>query len=423
MKKILLLCVALSFTLALFAQEVVSIGQRFSLDSEILNEERSFQVYLPPSYHYLPEVQYPVIYLIDGDYNFHYVTGMIEQMANIGEVMPEMIVVGISDRGQANYIKNLTPTKADSTDSQSGNATNFLSFIQKELKPQINATYRTAPYEILIGHSIGGLFVVSSLLDQADAFNAYIAISPSLWWDDYAINKKADETLQRSQAFQQFLFLSLANETEMGVHEFVGVLDKKSLEGLDWTFKHYPEENHGSVGAITLKTAFEKLFVDWEMSSETFYQLEDFKAVSAYFQKQSKKLGYPIHIPENTLKKIISFYFRKDRLGELESMQTEIAQHFPASLEKLHHEIALGYLQVDKSAEAEKMALKNLADYPKSVDAHVGLGKIYAQSGDVEKAKKHYTIAMELAPKQMGRQWQINQIQGQFDALLKAPKK
>jgi hypothetical protein len=66
----------------------------------------------------------------------------------------------------------------------SGGADAFLDFFERELFPHVVGSYRTAPYRILIGHSFGGLFVVHTLVHRSDLFDAHVAISPGLWWDD-----------------------------------------------------------------------------------------------------------------------------------------------------------------------------------------------------------------------------------------------
>lgn len=35
----------------------------------------------------------------------------------------------------------------------------------------------------LFGSSLGGLFTLYALLERPEAFNAYIAVSPAIWWD------------------------------------------------------------------------------------------------------------------------------------------------------------------------------------------------------------------------------------------------
>jgi predicted alpha/beta superfamily hydrolase len=53
----------------------------------------------------------------------------------------------------------------------------------------IDRTYRSRPYRVLVGHSLGGLFAVYALMTRPDVFQGYIAISPALWWDDQSLVK------------------------------------------------------------------------------------------------------------------------------------------------------------------------------------------------------------------------------------------
>jgi predicted alpha/beta superfamily hydrolase len=66
----------------------------------------------------------------------------------------------------------------------SGGADRFLDFIQTELIPEIDRRYRTEACRIFTGHSLGGLIAIYILVNCPEMFQAYIASSPSLWWDD-----------------------------------------------------------------------------------------------------------------------------------------------------------------------------------------------------------------------------------------------
>lgn len=54
-------------------------------------------------------------------------------------------------------------------------------------RPATTTAIRTRPYRILVGHSRGGLFAVDTFVEQPELFNAYVAISPSLWWENMAL--------------------------------------------------------------------------------------------------------------------------------------------------------------------------------------------------------------------------------------------
>ena len=93
----------------------------------------------------------------------------------------------------------------------SGGGEKFISFIEKELIPHIDSLYPTSPYRMFIGHSIGGLMVIYSLLNHSNLFNSYLAIEPSLWWDDQVILKQAQQTLDTKDLNGKRLYVAMAN--------------------------------------------------------------------------------------------------------------------------------------------------------------------------------------------------------------------
>ena len=174
-----------------------------SLYSKILNEQRNIWVYVPTSYEASSMQSYPVVYLLDGDAQFHTVLNIIQQLSeeNMNMVLPQMILVGILNTDR---MRDLTPSHIsydpDIPDSSylktSGGSENFTSFIEKELMSHIASKYPAAPYRLLIGHSDGGLFCINTMLNHTNLFNGYIAIDPNMGWDNNKILNLAKETLK-----------------------------------------------------------------------------------------------------------------------------------------------------------------------------------------------------------------------------------
>ena len=113
--------------------------------------------------------------------------------------MSEMIVVGITNTDRT---RDLSPTHVTTTVGggntalqfpTSGGADKFLKFIETELIPEIEKRYRTQPYRILAGHSLGGLFAIHAMLSRPDVFQSYIAVSPALHWDNQVVVKRAED--------------------------------------------------------------------------------------------------------------------------------------------------------------------------------------------------------------------------------------
>lgn len=141
--------------------------------SQVLQEKRPVWIYCPPyDTTYFSKPQYPVLYVLDAEGYFSSLLTLLQQLSvvNGNTVLPEMIIVGIPNL-PAKRITDLTPGSGASANA-------FTLFMEKELIPYIDGHYATAPYRVLIGHSLGGLTVVNTLLKHTALFSSYIALDP-----------------------------------------------------------------------------------------------------------------------------------------------------------------------------------------------------------------------------------------------------
>jgi predicted alpha/beta superfamily hydrolase len=92
-----------------------------------------------------------------------------------------------------------------------GGAEKFISFMEKELIPYVDSKYPASSFRILIGHSFGGLTVIYTLLNHVKLFNQYIALDPSMWWDEQKLVKQADSLLSNKTFKDNSLFIAVAN--------------------------------------------------------------------------------------------------------------------------------------------------------------------------------------------------------------------
>jgi len=83
--------------------------------------------------------------------------------------------------------------------------------------PHIDSVYRTAPYKIFMGHSLGGLTVINTFLHHTSMFNAYIATDPSMFWDDQKLLRQAKNILHENKFAGKTLFLAIANNIPPGL--------------------------------------------------------------------------------------------------------------------------------------------------------------------------------------------------------------
>ncbi len=399
MKLIFKSLLALAFTFNVLSAQTVSIGERHSFQSQILKETRSYQVYLPPSYHSNPTAKFPVMYLLDGDYNFHYDSGLIEFLSNAAFTIPEMIMVGISDNGSTKQLENSDPKK---------NADTFIKFIQSELKPLINSKYRTTNLDILAGHSKFGILATHYWMTQPNDFDVFLAIDPSYWFNDYEITKRLETQLKDGASPTSKLIIAQANTQGMGIDEFVAVLKKEAPNASNWMLNQYLEDNHGSLHLKAVTDALNNVFKGWDLDRETFYTLKDGHAVIDYYKKLNDKYASEFLLPWYSLGNITYFYIRNKREEDLKFLEDGIKKHFPASLEEFRIQLAANYMAPETMQKAEKLYNVCLESNPKSYKALEGLSKIYLAKKDTKNAKLHLEKALLFAKELKARQYVMN---------------
>ncbi|HKR60426.1 MAG TPA: alpha/beta hydrolase-fold protein [Pyrinomonadaceae bacterium] len=211
-----------------------------NLHSAILNEERRVIIHLPRDYSKDTTRKYSVMYVLDGTSQDQHTADKIAVLSDAG-LIPSAIVVGLPNT-RGNRERDQTPPymRRDVNDPNSafGAADKFLSFVEKELIPFVESNYRTSGYKTLSGNSRGGLFVLYSLLEKPDLFQARFCYSTPVWrFDNLMVNKTA-VFLSSSSGLKTFLYLSVGEkETEQmigGFNKMVETLKKNQKKGFRW---------------------------------------------------------------------------------------------------------------------------------------------------------------------------------------------
>ena len=337
------------------------IGQTDSLYSKALDEYRELFIQLPEGYDPEDSVQYPVVYILDGEVLLP--TVALVQSYYSGGFTPEMILVGISNA--RNRTRDLTPTKVremygqDFWDS-TGGAEQFSAFIEQDLFPYIESKYSVSPYKTLIGHSYAGLFALHTFLEKPDLFNNYIAIDPSLDWDAQVLLKNLDTKLKGQDYTNQALFISLSGQLNMQDQEVtidnvmeddspMSLFARSNIEfsnrvkayantGLSYSWKFYENDLHGTVPFPSIHDGLIACF-EWYQMENTFAinnpetSVDSLRSIIAYrAQKLERQFGYFVPpYPEDLLN--ISGYMNMD-FGQMDKakMYFEYAiQYYPKS--------------------------------------------------------------------------------------------
>lgn len=338
---------------------------KLTLKSKVLGEDRVVLVRTPAGYE-KNKLAYPVLYMTDGGAHIGHTTSTIEFLVNNGR-MADMIVVGIANTDRT---RDLTPTKGTGANADqfptAGGADNFLKFIETEVIPEIEKSYRVQPYRVLAGHSFGGLFAVHTLVTRPELFNSYIAVSPSLQWGDGATLKRAEEFLKTRKELRATLFTSLGNEPgEIGkaFEQFKQLLAKSQIKGFEWDAQQLTDEDHGSVVLRSHYAGLRKVFDGWQMPRDpaTGGVAGGLKAADAHYKWLSEKFHYSIPTPENLINQI----GYQDLLG-------------------------------GDPEEAITTFKTNVERYPNSANVYDSLAEAYEKGGKVELAAPLYEKAQTL---------------------------
>jgi len=182
------------------------LGVIEEIQSDVLNEKRILNIYLPEGYDPKDSVSYPVVYLLDGsaDEDFIHVVGLY-QFNNFPWInrVPKSIIVGIANVDRKRDFTFPTTIENDlKIVPTSGHSDKFISFLETELQPYIEKKYKTNTSKTIIGQSLGGLLATEILLKKPELFNEYIIISPSLWWNDGSL-LKYESTIEKAEYSSQ----------------------------------------------------------------------------------------------------------------------------------------------------------------------------------------------------------------------------
>lgn len=293
----------------------------YTIHSNILSEKRKIRIQFPSGADYF--TAYPVLYVLDGEAQMNNVVGQVQYLSESYKIIPNMIVVGIENTDR---MRDLTPshtdvgsdgkidTSARSPLKNTGGGEKFLQFIKQEVMPFVDSSYKTAPYKILSGHSLGALMTVYCLMNHPDYFNAYIAISPSFQWDNNALLKQA-ATAAFDKEKNRVLFFSDANE-DAAFHQnqlvFDSVLQHKKT-GLKYKRMFYPEETHISEPVKAFYDAIRFVYPDWHLpyNSSAFRKTLTGTVVKQQYAKLSRTYGYNVIPPHDEII-MISRFLRND---------------------------------------------------------------------------------------------------------------
>jgi len=370
MKRLLFLIVLSCLACGLAgAGEPITIGETVTIQSKILGEERSILISPPPQYEQSGGA-YPVLYMTDGAAHFSHTRGTVDFLANNG-LMPQVIIVAVANTDRT---RDLSPTHVASREVNgrvrefptSGGAPKFLDFFETELFPYIESHYRTQPLRVFSGHSFGGLFALNAFFTRPELFDAVLAVSPSLNWDDELPVRQAKEFFPDREELNAVLFVAMANEEEGDprpnrLDRLEAELEKAETDGFEWQVMRMPDETHGSVVLRAHYWGLRKAFDGWTLPAdpEAGYFTGTVEDIKKHYGGLSKRYGFDVVPAENTINTI-----GYQKLGE---------ENFEEAIAVFRYNVGL---------------------YPKSANVYDSLGEAFENAGQLDEALANYSKAV-----------------------------
>ncbi|MFJ5767488.1 alpha/beta hydrolase [Lysinibacillus sp. NPDC093210] len=238
----------------------------YEMTSKFTDYTYTINIYVPQGE--IPQGGFPVLYVLDGSSYFNLVKEAIRlQSRNAPKtgIVPA-IVVGVGHRADMHERRFYDFTAPAETYSyparfkgngydKHGGAVSFSRFLQEELKPQIQQQFHVnEQHQTLFGHSLAGYFVLWQLFNEKHSFQRYIAISPSIWWNEHELLQKASVFMEEYKQVNEQLFIGVG-ELETFMVDDGRKMANELMQVMGIEFYEALHENHASVVPTVMSRA------------------------------------------------------------------------------------------------------------------------------------------------------------------------
>ena len=240
----------------------------FELHSNYTQYTYSVDIFVPETQ--CPIYGFPVIYVLDGLSYFEIAQKTIELQCknSLKTKVGPAIIIGINHELETMLLLRFYDFTAPAKEyiypdrmqkmipDAVGGAEKFHLFLENELKPIIYRDYTVnTSDETLLGHSLGGYYALWSLFHHPNSFIKYIALSPSIWWNNHELLAYLEGFVQSEGSYRR-LFLAVGELEGFMVDDTRKVYEYLSKHGLPVVFYEALEENHASVVPTVISRAF-----------------------------------------------------------------------------------------------------------------------------------------------------------------------
>ena len=364
-------------------------GFQQEIDSKNLQGRVQINVYLPDGYEE-SGVDYPVLYVLDGQWHFTNAIG-IQKSLGVPDLLPAMIVIGIvSD----------WPIRSNWYGAQSDD---FHHFLQSELVSFVDATYRTNSDNVLFGWENGAFFASYALTKPDTPFNGFIASNGG--GADVAQISDALNSEQNKDG--KYLYMVNSDRDVYTVRysdRFAKALESASLSKLIWSYEKFNDETHESMPFLGMYKGLKYYYHNY--NDLFFSSIDDFLAqggiphLEKYFKQRGERFDLPTNISNATKDHLIwlawnhnNFDYFKLFMGEFKDVLT--TQRYDSAY--WQNRFGSFYLQHGDLLTAKDYFERAIVKYPNTVLLHEGLSKVLVALERPAEARVQLSKAIEIA--------------------------
>ncbi|MGG9961431.1 alpha/beta hydrolase [Ferruginibacter sp. SUN106] len=258
----------------------------------VAGQQYELQILLPSGYATSTK-KYPVVYLMDSQWDFPAVKSIYGQQYFDGFI-PELIVVGVTWGGvnpnpDSLRARDYTPTN-EARLMQSGGADHFLDFMKNELFPFMDTNYKVDnDNRTLMGCSLGGLFTLYTLFTHTDMFTGYAAASPAVGWDNEVLYKyeKIFAEKKLTKGLRVYMTVGDVERGRQVFEKFAGKMSGRKYPNVNLRSKVLENTGHSGTKSETYSRGLQYVF---ERAQLKFSKQDLKKYVGTYTMEEGKKI-------------------------------------------------------------------------------------------------------------------------------------
>ena len=263
---------------------VLTDTELHALRSDSTGKDHELIVGLPPSYASEPTRRYPVLYLLDGQWDFTLVHALLGGL-RYDQRAPELLVVGLSYGGEWPRYDTLrgddyTPTRSHpgyARESFGGGAPRFLDLLEHTIVPRIERQYRCSDERVLAGSSLGGLFALFTLFERPELFRSVVAVSPAVGWDERWLFARERAFREQNAVLRARLWLGVGElewpHFTAACRDFFAQLVASAYDELALATSVIAGERHSSVKPEAFNRGLRFVFEPWSATRPANGQL------------------------------------------------------------------------------------------------------------------------------------------------------